>query len=338
MANIFNAKVIVHPSFIEPENILTTAQASGFMDVLAGRAPRVRLGPVDKFVYQNRIDIRSAVATTQASYNALQNATLRAEYVQTATYRVFARAEYDDLDVLEAGEWNVALPEAQRLAMRQGIFQFMRDACLYGVNAANSEGLLNTPNATAVNLPPDSFGNTNLSTYDAGQLSLWFLQQIQAAFQRLYMLGLSSRCVILGPQRVLGQMQLANIVQVTSYQRPGSGTATTAQVIQKVAEENGYAVEYAFDDTLIGKGSAGSDAVLLVVPEVIVPKMNSINTNVFNTLAPNLAATTLMYSDVVAPIEITTPIPKGLDVVSQIRISSGWCPRGQAISILSLPY
>jgi hypothetical protein len=41
VSNIFNARVLVHPSFVEPDLIITTAQPSGFMDVLGGRSLRV---------------------------------------------------------------------------------------------------------------------------------------------------------------------------------------------------------------------------------------------------------------------------------------------------------
>jgi hypothetical protein len=338
VASIFNARLIVEPSFVEPDLIITTAQPSGYMDVLGGGGLRVKLGPVDKFVYQNRIDLRGAVHAQQAAHNALPSATITGEYVQTATYLVRVRANYNELDIAEAGVWNVNLPEAQRLAMRQSHFQFYRSAALYGVNASNSEGLLNTPNATTVNLPPDPWGNTTLITYDNGALAVWLLGQVQAALQRMYMLGTPQRIVFLGPQRLLGQMQFQNIVQTTSYQRPGAGTATTAQVVTQVLSEHGITTEWAFDDTLIGQGSSGADALLLVVPEAVVPKIDGINTNVFNTLSPNERAMTMQYADVPAPVEITTPIPEGLDVVAQARISSGWAPRGQAVTVLSIPY
>lgn len=338
MANIFNARTLVHPSYTEPDLIITTAQPSGFMDVMGDRGPRVRLGDGDLFVYLNRIDVRTQVAAGQAAYNNLPSATVTADYLSTATYLLRVRAEYDHHDMSAAGQWNVALPAAQRLAMRQGIFQYMRVAALYGVNASNSEGLLNTPNATAVNLPPDTFGNTTLPTYDSGQLVLFIMGQLQAALQRMYRLGTPARIVLLAPQRVLGQMQLVNVVQVTSYQRPGGGTATTAQAMREIAKEFGYELEFAFDDTLIGKGAAGADAVLLAVPEVRVPTIEGINTNVFNTLSPNLIAATMQYADMAAPVEITTPIVDGLNVTSELRISSGWCPRPQAITIISIPY
>lgn len=338
MALIAPARVMVNPSFVEPDLIITISQPSGFMEDLGGTALRVKLSDVDKFVYQNRVDLRTAVAAQQAAHNALPSATITLDYVQAATYLVRTRQEYNELDVADAGTWNVALPQAYRLASRQGIFQFIRTANLYGVNASNSEGLMNTPNSTAVNLPPDSYGNTTLLTYDNGQLAVWILAQMQAALQRMFFLGGAVRVVFIAPQRIIGQMQLQNIVQVVYYQRPGGGTATTAQVVKKVAEEFDIDVVLAYDDTLIGQGSGGADAMLLVVPEAIVPKIPGINTNEFATLTPTTRAMTMQYANVTAPIEITTPIPEGLDVVSQMRISSGWAPRGQAVSVLSIPY
>ncbi|MHB2029719.1 MAG: major capsid family protein [Acidimicrobiales bacterium] len=338
MPNVFNTRLILDPSFIEPDLVITQAQASGYMSTLAGGGLRVKLGPVDKAIYINRIDVRTQIAANQAVHNQLPSASIVADFIQAATYTARCRAEYNEYDLAEAGTYNVALPEAQRLAMRQGTFQFIRQAGLYGVNAANAEGLVNTPGATTVNLPPDSYGNTTLQTYDNGEIAVWFQGLISAALARMYLAGTPVRLVILGPQRVLLQLELQNIVQVVSYQRPGAGTATTAQVITKVSEEFGYEIEWAFDDTLIGQGASGDDAVLLVVPELVVPTMPKINTNEFATLGPNLAANTLQYADVIAPIEVTTPIPEGLDITSTMRISSGWCVRSQAITIASIPY
>ena len=338
MANVFQTRLLLDPSFIEPDLVITQAQASGYMSTLAGGGLRVKLGPVDKAIYINRIDVRTQIAANQAIHNNLPSASIVADFIQAATYTARCRAEYNEFDLLEAGNYNVALPEAQRLAMRQGTFQFIRQAGLYGVNAANSEGLINAPGATTINLPPDSYGNTTLQTYDNGELAIWFQGLISAALARMYQGGMPQRLVILGPQRVLLQMELQNIVQVVSYQRPGAGSATTAQVITKVSEEFGYEIEWAFDDTLIGQGASGNDAVLLVVPEIVIPEMRQINTNEFGSLGPNLAANTLQYADVIAPVEVTTPIPEGLDVTSTMRISSGWCVRSQAITVASIPY
>lgn len=338
MALIAPARVLVHPSFVEPDLIVTIAQPSGFMEGLGGGALRVKLSDVDKFVYQNRVDLRTAVTAQQAAHNALPSATIALDYVQTATYLVRTRQEYNELDVADAGEWNVALPRAYQLAARQGIFQFIRTANLYGVNAANSEGLLNTPNSTSVTLPPDSYGNTTLQTYDNGQFAVFLLGQIQAALQRMFALGAPARVVFIGPQRLIGTLQLQNIVQTTSYQRPGAGTATTAQVVETIAKEFGIEIDWAYDDTLIGQGSGASDALLLLVPEAVVPKIAGINTNEFATLTPTTRAMTMQYANVAAPVEITTPIPEGLDVVSMMRISSGWAPRGQAVTVLNIPY
>lgn len=339
----FQARTLVSPHFMEPEFIIVQAQPSGYMDVLAGGGLRVKLGPIDKVIYVNRMDIRTQVAMNQASANQLPSATITADFLQTATYNFRTRQEYNEFDVAEAGEWNVSLPAAYRLAIRQGTFQGLRNAGLFGITPSNGEGLLNTPGATTANLPPDSYGDAILPTYDAGQLAIWFLGQITQALSRMYLLGTPTRIVLLGPQRIIGQMQLQNIIQTTSYQRPGAGSATTAQTITTIGKEFDYEIEWAYDDTLIGQGAGSTtqhnvDAVLLVIPEINVATMPGINTNEFATLQPNIAANTLQYADVVAPVEVTTPIPEGVDVTSTMRASSGWGLRSQGVTILSIPF
>lgn len=343
MPSLFNARTLISPNYIEPDNIVTMAQASGFMADLGGAQLRVMLDTITKVVYQNRIDLRTSIATQQASANQLPGATITADFVQTAAYLFRTRNNYNELDVAEAGEWNVALPEAYRLAGRQGIFQALRNANLYGVNASNNEGLLNTPNSTVITLPPDSFGNTTVPTYDNGEMAIWLLAQIQAAKQRMFTLGTPDRIAIVGPQRIIGQFELQNVVQTTSYQRPGAGTASTAQMVKKVAEEFGIEIEWAYDDTLIeqGAGSTSSnpvDALLLTVPDATVPKANSVNTNIFGTLQPTQQYLTLQYADMAAPMEIVSPIAEGVDLVQMLRATSGWAPRGQAVTVMSLPY
>lgn len=275
------ARVLVHPNRIEPNLIITIAQPSGFMQGLGGKQLRQLLSDNDKVVYQNHVDVRTAVAAQQAAANVLPSATITLDYIQTLTYLIRTRQDYSELDVADAGEYNVALPAAYRLAARQGIFQFTRAAFLYGVNASNYEGIINTPNATAVTLPPDSYGDTTLQTYDAGQLAIWFNGQVQAALQAMFRLGMPGRVVLIGPQRIIGTLQWQDIVQVTSYQRPGAGTATTGQVISKIGDENDVTIDWAYDDTLIGKGAGGTDAVLLLIPEAVVPSIPGINTNEF---------------------------------------------------------
>lgn len=62
--------------------------------------------------------------------------------------------------------------------MRQGIFQQLRSALLYGMNPAGGEGLLNTAGATTESLPPDSNGNTTVLTYDHGQMAVYLLGHV----------------------------------------------------------------------------------------------------------------------------------------------------------------
>lgn len=341
MANFFPAMAKVTPSFSEPELIITYAQASGAFAALPGAKPRVKLGNEDLYVYINSLDLRTETWSGQAAANLLPSATLVADYYSTQTYLIRTRAIYDHHDMAAAANYNISLPAAQDLALRQGIFQQMRNGLLYGFTPSNGEGLLNTVGATQVTLPADSYGNTTVQTYDNGEMALFILNQIVALKSGMYQSGanIKNKIVIISPQRVGLQFQYANVVQVTAYQRPGAGTATTAEVISKLAEENGDSVEWYYDDTLIGKGAGGADMVILTIPEIEQPDVPGINTNVFPSLNPNLKSVNLMYADMAAPMKIPTPTPDGgITEVQELRVSSGWGVRPQGIYLLSMPY
>lgn len=341
MGNIFPTAAKILPSFTEPELILTYAQASGAFAALAGGKPRVKLGSEDMAVYVNALDLRTEVVAGQSPSNLLPSASLAVNYYSTPTYLMRVRAIWDHHDMARASTWNVSLPTAQDLAMRQGIFQQMRNALLYGFNPSNGEGLLNTTGATKVTLPPDSYGNTTVSTYDNGQMALYVLNQIVSLKTRMYQSGgnIKNKIVVISPQRVFLQLSYANIVQVTSYQRPGAGTATTGEVIKVVAGESGDSFDWYFDDTLIGQGTTSAyDAVLMTMPEIEQPSIPGIDTNVFAGLQPNIKATNLMYADMPAPMRIPTPTPDGaITEIQEMRITSGWNIRPQAITVISMP-
>jgi len=91
---------------------------------------------------------------------------------------------------------------------------------------------------------------------------------------------------------------------------------------------------------LIGQGAGGTDLILLIAPELKIPKANAqINTNIFATLTPNQTATSLMLTDVSAPTEIPTPIADGgITTLYTMRSTSGWGIRPEAISLLSAAY
>jgi hypothetical protein len=341
MANIFPAQVKVSPSFTEPELIVTYAQASGAFAALAGGKPRVKIGSEDLAVYVNTLDLRSEVAYGQSPFNLLPSATLVADYYQTPTYLMRSRAIWDHHDIARAAGWNVSLPAAQDLALRQGIFQQMRVGLLYGFTPANGEGLVNTAGATTVTLPPDSYGNTRASTYDNGQMALWWLGLVVALKSRMYQSGgnIKNEIVVISPQEIFLNFAEQNIVQVTSYQRPGAGTATTAEVIANVAMANGDTFKWYFDDTLIGQGANGSDMCILTMPEVEQPSIPGINTNVFASVQPNMKAVNLMYMDMAAPMKIPTPTPDGaITEIQELRGTSGWCVRPQGITLANVPY
>lgn len=334
-----SAWVQVHPSFMEPELILPVAQASGAFDLLEGGQPRTRLSEGDLWVYMKRIDIRTSMASGAAGFNQLPGVNITLSQIQAPTYLLRVRSQYDHQDEAAASRWGISLPQAYRLGMRQGHFQLARNLLLYGANPQNGEGLLNAAGATAINLPPDSNGEDTVVTYDNGEMALFLIQQIELIKTRTNQLGIGRKFTICGPQRVLGQFEYPNIVQLVQYQRPGAGSTTTAGLVKAILMENGDEILWTYDDTLIGKGSGGTDAVVITMPEIDKPSEEGINTNEFGKLSPGNNTCTTMYSDMAAPREIITPLAGGAtDVVSEWRITSGWGVRPEAITIVSMEY
>ena len=341
MANFFPAQAKVSPSYSDPDMIITYAQASGAFAALPDDAPKVKIGNDDLYVYVNSLDLRTETQSAQAAGNFLPSASLVANYYSTPTYLVRTRQQWNRHDTAAAANYAVSLPTALDLASKQGIFGQMRVALLYGFNPANGEGILNAPGITAVSLPADTFGNTSSRTYDAGQMALFWLTNIVQLKTGMYQSGanITNKIKVISPQRIFLAFAYSNIVQITSFQRPGAGSATTADVIARVAGDSGDTFEWFFDDTLIGKGTGGTDAIILTIPEVEVPDMPGINTNIFATLKPSLKAVNTMYADMAAPMKIPTPIADGgLTEVQELRITSGWTLRPQGVYVISMTY
>jgi hypothetical protein len=339
MAFIGGAFALVNPSLILPEVVTMYSQSSGAFELLAAGDPLVRLGEGDLFVYLKTMDVRTRVASGQTAYNSLPSCTITMQYISTPTYLVRVRAEYDHHDTAAAGNWGVALPEAQRRAMHQGIFQQIRNALLYGFNPSLGEGIVNTQGAIATTLPADSNGNTTVVTYDNGQMALFLLQQIVAVKTRTYQMGQPVRITMCGPQRVLGTFEYANVVSLTQYQRPGAGTATTGTMVEQIVEDNGDSIEWVYDDTLIGKGAGGTDLIVLVVPEVKRQSRAKFDTNTFAGYKPGLEACIMQLCDMAAPREIPTPLAGGaIDVLQELRITPGWAIRPECVTLISMQY
>lgn len=339
MANVTPAFVRVNPSYAMPEILLQYQQASGAFDTLATGDPMVRLGEGDLAVYIKRFDVRTKVAAGQSAYNSLPSASITANEISTPTYLMRTRAEYDHHDTAAFGRWGASIVEGQRLAMRQGIFQQLRNGLLYGFNPANGEGLLNTNGATSLNLPADMNGNTTISTYDNGALAIFILSQISAAKTATMQIGMPVRISILTTQRILAAIEYQGIVQLTQFQRQGAGVASVRGTVEAAAGWNGDEVTWNADDTLIGKGAGGTDAIIITIPEVKKPEGRTLNTNEFAKLAPGLSACNLQLMDMAAPREIPTPLPGGaIDVLSELRATSGWAVRPEATRIVSAPF
>jgi hypothetical protein len=338
MANIVGAQIRVSPHYLVPEILLPYQQASGAFDLIATGDPLVRLGEDDVAVYIKRMDVRTEVLTSQFSPNQLPSCTVAYSEIGTPVYEVQTRAEYDHKDTAALGRVGASTVEAHRLAMRQGTFQQQRNLLLYGFNPLNGEGLLNSNGATAINLPADSNGNDTVVTYDSGQLALFLSQTMGAIKVRTNQMGIGVKFSVTTTQRVLEQLQYA-VVQLTQFQRQGAGSKSPSGLITDVLEWNDDDIVWGADDTLIGKGSGGTDMMVISMPEVKKPKANKINTNAFAELTPGLSACSLQLVDRAAPTEIMAPLPRGaVDVVSELRSTSGWAVRPESLTLLSLQY
>jgi hypothetical protein len=331
---------IVEPSFREPEIFMQFQQASGYTELLEGGTPRVRLAEDDLVVYAKQLNIRTRIAASQSTGNELPGVDISAQMFNTNTYQTQVRAEYNHHDVAAANRWGFSATEAYRLGMRQAHFQQARDAALFGLQPQYGEGFLNAPGAVAVNLPPDQYGDTTLSTYDNGQMASFIANQIMQIKTRTLQMGKGRRFVVLGPQRSLGLFEYS-ITQLTSFQRPGGGTSSPLGTLRGILRDAEDELVWAYDDSLQGAGgSANADVILIAMPEVEVPNAgDTVNTNVFATLKPNNPTCLTQYFDKAAPSEIISPLAGGAtDVLSKLRMTPGWAPRGTALTIVTANY
>lgn len=330
----------INPSFVEPGLILPYSQSSGYRDLLAGGKAQVKLSDGDLYVYLNRVDVRTKAAASQSAVNQLPGIDIAFSQISTPTYLLQVAADYNHHDLAAAGRRGASLPQLQQFGMRQAIFQLLRTATLYGFNPALGEGVINTNGATAANLPPDSNGNDTVVTYDNGQMALFLLNQVAALKSRTNQMGIGRTFAFLGPQRVLSLFEYSGIVQLTQFQRPGGGTDTTAGVVKSMLLENGDTVLWGYDDTLQGKGAGGSDAIILVMPEVEKPlNGGDTDTNVFAEVAPGFDACVTLYTDMAMPKEIYSPLPRGgTDVLMELRSTSGFGVRPEAVTIMSMVF
>ena len=171
------------------------------------------------------------------------------------------------------------------------------------------------------------------------EMAFFLISQLPAIKTATNQLGIGRKFTILGPQRVLGAFEYQNIVQLVQFQRTGAGSSSTAGVVKDVAGMNDDEIIWAYDDTLIGKGLSGHDAVIICMPEVEKPQGSNMNTNEFAKLAPGFEACTLQLCDMAAPREIPTPLAGGaIDVLSEMRITSGWGIRPESGRIISMQY
>jgi hypothetical protein len=336
MALEASAFLTLNPAFHEPELLVQITQTSAFIDLLENESLRNKLAEDDLLVYMKQLNMRGKIAAGSSSFNELPGADLSLNMISAPTYLLRTRAQWDHHDVAAGARWGLAVPEGYRLALRQTNYQLCRDFCLYGGKPQYGEGIVNSPGATAVNLPADSMGHTTASTYDNGEMAQFLLNTVLALKTRTYQLGLGKKFSIIGPQRILGSFEY-NIVQLAQFQRVGAGTASTKETFEAVLMSNGDRITWGYDDTLQAQGAGGTDLVILDMAGVEQPSTSGINTNVFAGITPGSGVCVTQYCDKAAPTEIMSPLPAGAtDMVMEWRISPGWAVRPQAVTLISM--
>ncbi|MCX7898516.1 MAG: hypothetical protein N2444_00235 [Methylocystis sp.] len=337
--SIAPAFVTVSPSSFHPEVIAPFSQESGANAILPKDSLKPRLAEGDLAFYIRRLDVRTRAAANQASANVLPSASIAMSLISAPTYKLRVRATWDQEDVTAFGRHNIDLVHAHTLAMRQAHRQLARSALLHGLNPANGEGVLNAPGAVITTLPPDRGGNTTVIDYDSGEMAEFLMRQVAALKARTNHLGVGRKIAFLGPQRLFAMLEYYHVVTLVQFQRPGAGTATVKGLGASILDENDDVMVWAYDDTLIGKGPGGTDAVLVVMSDVRVPEDSMPSTNEFMKIAPNLRANVLQLYDRAAPSEYPSPIAGGAtDVISEWRITSGWGIRPEAVTVIGMQY
>ncbi|HHL2710451.1 TPA: hypothetical protein ACQ39K_001970 [Yersinia enterocolitica] len=331
----------ISPSMMLPEVVMQYSMASGAFEILPGGSPSVKIGSSDLVVYQKFLRATTQAHVGQSLPGQLPSSSIVPSYDQMMTYRISTRSQYSYLDTDAASRWGYSLVDGLRLANRQGHAQQLRNMLLYGVNAANNEGITNSPNAITSNLGSDSQGNDSYTTWDSGEMAKFMLGLIASQKTRMMVLGRTITTVVLAPQRFLQTLAWTGVVELTSYQRPGGGTATVGTMIKNIANEaDGDDVIFCADDTLIGKGAGNTDLIIVTNPELVIPDVRQdINTNIFATLTPNQQAVNVMFCDMAAPTEIPSPMPDGgLTTLYTMRSTPGWNFRSEGVTLLSAKY
>lgn len=331
--------VTANPSFTEPNILNQINQRSDFIKLMAGGAPRVRLGSEDKYVYIKQLAVRTKVSSGASGSNQVPSCSITTGLASAPTYLQQVRAIFDRHQEAMAGHWGVNLMDAQRLGMRQGHYQLLRNKFFFGEQPANGEGVLNGTGITTITLPADPYGATTISTYDNGAMALFLLSIVQGLKTRTFQHGEPQKIVVVGPQQVISLWQMVAIVQLVAYQRPGAGSATTAGTVQDILERNGDEIIWGYDDTLLTAGAGGTNAIVFGMPELKKQDGDGWNTNEFGKVGPNFLDNTVMYSDLAAPLEIVSPMEQGkTDMFTEIRATSGWPVRPEATTVLSAAF
>ena len=333
--------ILQHPHYMMPELIHQAGQQSGALNLLPDSNLEVRLSDGTLKAYAKTIGVRHRIKAGTSPSKLLPGVDIYTGLIEVPTYLIQSQTSFNHHDQAAAGQWGFSIDDAYRAGTHQGFSQAIRNALLFGFNPANAEGILNTAGATLVQgLPADTSSNTTIRTYDAGQLAQWFLQQIGNLQTRMYQIGQGGNIHILASQQLLTALGLFRVVQITSFQREGAGSATIAAMLENLARTFDITVSFSVDDVLSNYSASGYETILIVQPEIKAPSgSNGFQTNAFQGLKPGQNKTLTMLADMAAPREIKSPLPDGgTNTIYEQRITPGWVLRPEAITIINAAY
>lgn len=338
--------IMLDRSMVVPGVMVQRAQKRGTLNLIAGGKPKNVLNQNVQKVYINGIRYRGLAKASREPGNELPSVSFNTTQKATNAYWLSTSTKYSVWDDDNAKFSGLNAPQIQNMIAHGAIADLTAILALYGTGEGMSEGIMNSPGVFEENLPADSNGALSLRTYDAGEFAQYFLQLTVDAETRMLTVGLDREQVlnVLMPQRVLGYLRRSSVIKLTSgIQRDGGGVHTIEGRIQAVATSpNGnISINFYVDDTLIGKGAGGSDAVVMCYPGFPDTPDDIYNTDALAALPNSIQEMVAMYTAHSQPMEIESPAvdgSQGVYTTYHTKVTPGWALRPEAVTILSLPY
>lgn len=325
--------LLLHPSAMLGSTINQQNQIKPYLYLLGGEVDEVASSG-DVQAYVAALSPVTDASVGQQSFYGAPAVSYTQQMLTTPILKVSAKVVLDIDDEARAARFNFSDTDTKRASQIAGIANAQAVLCLFGYDATS--GILNSPFVTATNLPADSTGNVNVSTYNAADMNQYLLNVIMSISQATYM-NVKEVCIYT-TSRIMGMFQ-SKIVSVTANQMPGAGTQNIINSVKRNALESGITVHIGADDNLLNKGTGGNTDLILITPTVMgstadLSRMVSpqFNTNAFGMNTQNNLRFNTMVSG--GTLQRDTSLETNNVSVVTASISPGWTIRnGGAVKI-----